>query len=353
MSDKGEIVLSGQGHSEKPSWLTQQFNRFASALIEKKEAERVLSENEKALERMSDIALDVRKLLDDPEFIKNEKIYSQSIGNQNIESGNTYIKDSNGCSFSINTRRDASGKAFMIEVYESPSDTSDYMSGKDDGYFRYFFSEDTIKKTRKGKETSFSWSNTSIHGDKYLGIETSSIIDDISIDHISTRVNLRGVDFGGDPSVHVTLLSTAKDDNGNFIGPIGKINELWIHGLARAIHPVKEHIMDSDFGSIPIEDNFDHIEKPFTFDGGNIKFEATKKIDEKSGKEMLVFEFSGTRERFSGDRDKPDVFGPEKQTLAVPTDITNGNRVIDLFEKATKEIIEACGRKPQLEATNS
>jgi len=353
MSEGSEITSYQPKNTDKHTWLPSPFKKMVTSIENRRQEKQVLSENEKALNRMSEIAWKVRDLVDNPEFRQQEEIVDQQIGEHNIKIGHSSAKDSKGQSFSIHTMRDKDGKVDMFEVYESPSNLDNYSTGQNDGYFRFYFSEDHFFKPKNGEKTRLTWGNTSMHGEKYLGKEITKIIDDISVDNAFTRVSLKGVDFGGHPSIHVSMLSANKDSKGNYIGPIGKINELWVQGIARAIHPVGENIMESNSIQIPVDGDFNYVDKPFVFDRGEIKFEAKKINDPTTNKECLAFVFSGIRERFGGDRNRPNVDGPEQRKMILPMDFTNGNNIIDLFEKATDEVIMAYKEtQPKLAAKN-
>lgn len=286
-----------------------------------KDRERILTENERAKEKMSDIARRLRTTLDDPKFMDQEKNrYSHFPG---IEPGIGY---------SVNTERNIkTGSAYMVEVYARPMDSENYTTGKDDGYWRIYFHR-------------LEWSNTSLHGDLYLGPETAEIIDDVSVDRLSTRVSLTGVDFGGYPSAHLTLHAFEKDlKSGVFIGPIGKLQEVDVLGISRAMKVTQDHLADTESLTIKIGDNFEREGIHFTFPRGEMEFTAKKQVG-ASGQEILVFNFSGDRQRLAGIRSNQrliDNLGPETKTVAVPMNLADGHKVINLFENCANNLIAA------------
>lgn len=336
MSENNEIVVAG----------LQQISTTGSI----KDQENTSSvENEKALQRMSAIGWRIRELVDSPEFKKREKVYNDlPEGTPGNLDGWTQIENHHGRSLTIITSRDENGKAFMLEVHDSPIDPKDSSTADDDGYLRIYFHDDPSDKHRKGEKSRLIWSNTSIHGGAHFDGETSKMISDMSVDAAATRIKLH--DFGY-PTLGVVIVAGAKNKNGDPIGPIGPINELSVLGIARAIHPQGKHVSDSDFEEIPISPGFTNFKRSFKFDRGRTDFGATK-IRDNTGKEILVLTFEGLKKSFSGDRDNPSVEGPERQVLQVPLDLIDGNKVIDLFEEAVDNVIDACRDKPKLNAEN-
>lgn len=357
MSDH-DITIQLSNQDRGRSWLSRKFSEYAQSLAEKKEAERVLSENELALRRMSDIATKVVELADSPAFKEKAKKSRQTVGQSSWDDYHVYIpQTSDGLSYGITIdKEENSDKIIGISVFVSPSDHENYTTRRGDGHFRIQIQPDDskdVKREKKDTGPNYQWGDSVITGDLFLGKETSEDIQEIGVSYLSTSVHLKSVSFGGWPSISLILRATAKDKLGKYLGPISKINSLQVIGVARARHPVTDHISDSESETIPITNDFDRIGHPFIFDRGKANFHAAKTVIK--GREVLAFRFSGIRKRLNpADRDMPIVDDPEHKDVAVPTDLASGFKVIDLIEKALDETIGACKQStPQLRDKNS
>lgn len=351
MSESKNITLSNGGNRDK-GWLSQKIEGFKANLANKKETKKILTENELALNRMSKIAHKIEDLIDSPEFKDKEQPAEDYLHLNDRKESHVFIPAApDGLQYGITIAKDLKGEPFMIEVYVSPGDRENYSSGKNDGYYRIYFNKAYPDQKHKGERQLLEWGNTSIHGDTYLGKDTGEVIEDISVDHLATRVELKGVDFGGHPSIHVTLNASARTEDGRYLGPIGAVDSLWVQGVARAKKPTEGNIMDSDWNEIKIEDGFGHYNKTFVFDLGEAKFQVAKTKDANNG-DLLAFRFSGIRKRLGTTRDNPVVVGPENKDILIPMAMVNGFKVIDIFEKAVDATILACKEKPELQPVN-
>lgn len=313
----------------------------------RKERERVLSENEQAKERMSDIAWRLRKLVDSQEFRNQEDTRDKR--------GYSYIPGVEpGFGYGIRTERDKkTDETFMVEVYARPMDIEHYSTGMGDGYWRIYFNNDHWYKPKKGERNRLEWANTDVHGDLYLGEDARGVIESVSVDNLATRVQLAGVDFGGYPSAHVTVIAFDKGEDGSkYLGPIGRVRELNVDGIARAEHPVKDHLVDIGSSKIPVDNDFRGAGVHLEFDRGEMEFEA-KRETTPDGKDVLAFKFTGERKRLAniqrGSVRAVESLGLETRTMMIPADIVDGHRVISLFEKCVDNLITAFKTKPLLE----
>jgi hypothetical protein len=335
--------------SDKKSWLDPIKGLVSSIRGKNNDRDRVISENEAALQRMSDIAEKVSDWLDSPEFRKNEDTTLRTIDGDSYLEGFSVI-DTSESSFTIITYRDPNtGKANVIHV--QTTDSNFQITGRDDGSFYFHFSENRFPENR-GKKAKYTWSNTGMSGDVYLGKDGSETINTVSIDDMTTRVALQGVNFGNFPTISVTLNASAKGKDETYLGPIAEVNELLVYGFSRSAHPTEgSSIVDGESRKITIGDHLDSTEIPFNFDLGDIGLRI-EQINDPTVGQALAFTFSGTRQKFSGDRNHPIDIGTETRTMVVPKSLTDGNKIIDLYEKAVDEVISAWKQRPKLEAKN-
>jgi len=180
MSEGREIVLSDNNRPPKkwlPGPVRNAVDHFIQTRDEKRQKEKVLSENERALRQMSDIAQRVIDLMETPDFQAREDAKFDSSFGINRYRGHVYVEDDgHGIEYSINTERDFyTRKPTSIEVYTGPSVKDNYMSGRGDGYYRIGIMDDHQGKikTKQGEKPGHVWINTSLHGDLNLGHETS------------------------------------------------------------------------------------------------------------------------------------------------------------------------------------
>lgn len=341
------VVPGGDRTARKSLALPRPIQDAVDIWRTRKERKRILSENERAKERMSDIAWRLRNLVDSQEFRDQEETGDKR--------GYSYIPGVEpGLGYGIRTERDKNtDEAYMVEVYARPMDTEHYSTGMGDGYWCIYFNNDHWYKPKKGERNRLEWANTDIHGDLYLGEDARGVIERVSVDNLATRVQLEGVDFGGHPSAHVTVIAFEKGEDGRrYLGPIGRVRELNVDGVSRAKLPVKGHIMDIQPSKIPVDNNFKGAGVHLEFDRGEMEFEA-KRETTPDGEDVLVFIFKGERKRLAsiqrgGDRTVENL-GPETRTMMIPADVVDGHRVIGLFEKCVDNLIAAFKTKPLLE----
>lgn len=354
MSDRNEVVVSSGDRQNSHRWLPGPIQRLQDGLVERREEKRVLTENEHALRRMSEISQRIVALSEDPAFKDRADVSKQNVGEQGWDNYHLHIPStSHGRSYGITIEKDPVKNIVLgISVFVSPSNDEEYSTGRNDGHFRIQMTPDythEVKKDKRDSRPTFVWFDSVIQGDAYLGKETAKDIEELSVSHLSTQVHLDSVDFGGWPSISLVLDATARSKDGKYLGPISKITGIQVLGVARAASPVTGHVADSESVEVDFDKDFVSMNHPFVFQRGEADFQAAK--TNVNGKEMLAFRFSGIRKRLGVDREHPIIVGPEHRDIAVSTDLANGQKVLDLFDKALDEVISACKETtPQLKA---
>lgn len=150
--DRSTAAKPGENPGENRLAPPRPIRNLAGRWKDVKDREGRLTENERAKERMSDIARRLKTALDDPKFMNQEKNrYSHFPG---IEPGIGY---------GVNTGRDAeTGSVYMVEVYARPMDSQNYTSGRGNGYWRIYFHKDHSHFPNKVGADRIEWSNTSV-----------------------------------------------------------------------------------------------------------------------------------------------------------------------------------------------
>ncbi len=355
------IVPSGTKNEQRRSLLSKPIERAIGGWHDsrgrKRERVRILSENEKALERMSEIGGRLRSLLDGDEFKlrQKESVSGPFEGGQKIVQYHLSLPAGEGdYSYSLDVSRKGDmkdGQAWRVGVYKRPNKIGDYTTGIGDGYWSITFIDD--HKREKGKGRAMIISDSEVHGDLYLGPEMRPVVDRLKVSDFETSLVLKGVDFGGHPSLHVAINAWGQDPKtGRRVGPIGPIKELTVFGLARAAKPVARHIMDaSDTIRVPVgDDSFQGQGLNFSFDRGEIQFGVKRRNE--GGREVLGIGFQGQRQRLQGatygGRPIEAEGGIERKGLTVPIDLVAGNKVIDILDRCVGELETSFEKRPLL-----
>lgn len=234
----------------------------------------------------------------------------------------------------------------MVQVYVSPTDRENYTTGMNDGYWRVFF-DGPYDDYESGKpKKHYKFSNPSMHGDFYLGDATEDI-EDISVDSLWTSVHLKGIDFGGYPTISIWLRAwDVNPKTDKRVGPIGRIREVNVLGLSRKASPIKTpDVMDMASENFEIDDEFKIDGSDFTFARGSSTVRMAKVGDN------IVIRVDGRRQRLpTRSHPNPD-HGPESKEVRIPLSFANGSTILSKYETAAgnlKLAFEKRSKQPQI-----
>lgn len=336
-----------------PDFMQRVVERWKANQAHARERKQAQTENEAAKERMSQLCSRLRSIVDTPEFRARERQYQNRYEDSSTYTGYslTIPAAEHGYNYSIDIRRDGEGRANRVGVYTYAD--GDRTTGYDDGRWNISFHEEFRLSESKQPRRLEIW-DAEVEGEFYLGRETTQVIERLRIDSQRTHLHLKGVDFGGHPSAHVWLQAwgeeSDKEGQVRNLGPIGKIRNVHVLGIARALLVTKEHISDTSSLDFPITDDFEGEGFRLDFDRGSMDMAIKKVVAD--GKEMLHIAFSGIRQRLRGIGARGERLieeeGREVKQFSIDTAMLNGNTVLEMLEKEVAHLEEAVATATQL-----
>lgn len=328
-----ELAPSPQGRPERQGPIS----KLKTAITIRKEEKKVLDENKSAKERIDTMVKSLKVLLDSKEYKDQEETRAEFPQN-----GKTYIRRYSyfpgaepGIYYSAHTDRNPSGEAYMVEVYARPHyGDQTRRAGEGEGYWRVYFHGPWSDYSSGKEKKHYSIGNTSLHGDLYLG-DLSNEIDHIAVDNHRTDIQFKSINFGGYPSIIVWLQAWGiNPKTGRDIGPIGRIREVKILGLARKLSPIKtaEVMESSGWETFELDEDFQMNGADFRFARGSSQVKVAK-----DGENVLV-RVDGTRQKLPTRDDPRSELGPAYKEIRVPLSFANGFAVLSKFEQAATNL---------------